>query len=206
MRVLVFGDSITQGFSDPTGGWFQHLAAPYMQKLLDDPDGPSPDFFNLGVSADTSQNVCDRFEAETRARKRKHELVFVFAVGVNDACITKGIPQATPEQYQQNIVRLVKMAQEFSHKMLFVGLTPCDESKTTPCSWGDYVYKNEDVKKLDDILAKVCVEQNVPYMPVRDLFVGKEKELLPDGLHPNTKGHRLIADQIRPKLDQLLLG
>jgi len=197
MRILFFGDSITQGLTDPTGGWVQ-------RQLLGDAADSAPDCFNLGVSADTSQNVCDRFEFETQARKRSHKLVFVFAVGVNDACIAHGTLQATPDQYRENITRLIAMARKFSDKIMFVGLTPCQEDKTVPCVWGDYVYKNEDINKLEVVLQDVCQAKSVPLVSVADSFVGKEKELLADGLHPNTKGHELIANLVKPELEKLI--
>ena len=114
MRVLVFGDSITQGFWDSDGGWIARIRRAYDKQQLKDLSRDEPTVFNLGISADTTQNVLDRFETETIARKGKHELAFVFAIGVNDACPEKG--RITPEEFRKNIEALVSSAQEHSSK------------------------------------------------------------------------------------------
>ena len=54
-HYLIFGDSITQGFNDLTGGWVQRLRE---SLTLDD------FVINLGVSGDTSDGLLARFEVE----------------------------------------------------------------------------------------------------------------------------------------------
>lgn len=71
MRVLVFGASITQGYWDTQGGWVQRLRTHYDKKQIADLTKDNPSVFNLGVSADTTKDILERFEAETKARSRK---------------------------------------------------------------------------------------------------------------------------------------
>src|SRR5688500_14737658 len=89
MRVLVFGDSITQGFYDTHGGWVQRLANEYHSKTLQSMlDGEDLDrqIFNLGVSGDTSHEVLKRIENEIQVRQwRDDPMVTVIAAGINDA-------------------------------------------------------------------------------------------------------------------------
>jgi len=205
MRVLIFGDSITQGFWDLEGGWAVRLARHYFARQVEDMSRDEPIVFNVGISGDTSAGLCKRFRSETLARKwLDEEFALIITIGVNDACIEAGKLWTTPDEYRQNITKLIEMARELSPKVLFVGLTPCDENKTTPTPWGDYSYKNQDIRRLDDILRDLCNQHNLPFVPVLEAFAGKQKELLPDGLHPNNKGHKLIADLVRPELEKLL--
>ncbi len=84
MRVLVFGDSITQGFWDMEGGWVSRIRKHYDQQMIYDADNDLPSIFNLGVSADSSDDVLVRFENETKVRATE-EIAFIIAIGVNDA-------------------------------------------------------------------------------------------------------------------------
>ncbi len=84
MRVLVFGDSITQGFWDVDGGWVSRIRKTYDQKAIDTDDYDQPTIFNMGVSGNSSDDVLVRFDNETKVRANE-ELSFVFAIGVNDA-------------------------------------------------------------------------------------------------------------------------
>lgn len=205
MRILFFGSSIAQGFWDPEGGWVQRIRRHYDTKQLENWSQSQPLIFNLGVSGDTSTNVCQRFIAETTARQWPgEELVFVIAIGVNDACIDHGKPKGNPVLYAENVTEIIAMARQFSFKILFVGLTPCDEDKTVPVAWGDYTYKNQDIRQLNEILEKVCTQQNIPLVAIFDAFEPHKKELLPDGLHPNAEGHKLIASLVLPELEKLL--
>ena len=63
--VLVYGDSTVQGFWDTEGGWVQRLRSYLDKKFLNNPDCYYP-LFNLGVSGDTSKDLLERFQGETK--------------------------------------------------------------------------------------------------------------------------------------------
>jgi len=196
MRVLFFGASITQGFWDTEGGgWVSRLQNNQF----------TPTFFNLAISGDTSAKLLKRFGSETKARLWPgEELVFVLAAGSNDAVVEAGKAWSSPQEYKQNITKIVGLAKQYSSKILFVELAPCDESRTNPVAWGDFSYTNEDVRQLNAVLREICAKEKLPLVSVFDAFVGREKELLKDGLHPNAKGHQLIAELVKPELENLL--
>lgn len=207
MRVLVFGDSITQGFWDIDGGWVSQLRKNYDQKMIDGTDNDPPTIFNLGVSGDSSDDVLARFEAETKARA-KEDIAFVVAVGVNDSRTKAGANFSDVKRYKQNLSEILKLSKQYSDKILFVGLTPCVEERSNPVSWGDTGYTNERIKEFDDTLREFCNKNNVAFAEVYEQFANAEKEveLLPDSLHPNRKGHQLIAEIVQPHLQSLLNG
>src|SRR3989344_3552583 len=88
--ILVFGDSITYGAWDTNGGWVQRLRTYLDKKQLADPK-LYYELYNLGVSGDTSTDLLERFEAETKQRiKRmsaKEEIIIIVAIGTNDSII-----------------------------------------------------------------------------------------------------------------------
>ena len=206
MRVLIFGDSITQGFWDVNGGWVAILRKEYDQQKIDGVNDDPATLFNLGISADSSDDVVARFKAETDARNNSDELAFVISIGVNDSRTKAGKDFSDTERYLSNLNKIHEMAKEYSDKILFVGLTPCVEERSNPVSWGDTGYTNERLKSFDDTLQKFCEDNELPFVEVLEPFKEalKESELLPDALHPNEDGHKLISDLVKPKLGELI--
>jgi lysophospholipase L1-like esterase len=209
VRVLIFGDSITQGMWDSQGGWAQRLIDEYFAEQMRDLEADLPVLFNLGVSADTTVELLQRFQPETKARLRTGEMAFVFAIGTNDSRVDGKAPFSTPEQYAANIESLITQVQQFApkDKLLFVGLQPCDEARTTPVSWRDVTYSNERLELFDRALHDVCTKQGVVYVPIFDAFQKRQAEqaILNDGLHPNDEGHELMYKLISPAV-KLLTG
>jgi len=64
MKVLIFGDSITQGFWDIEGGWAARLRKTYDQKAVDSDDYDQPTIFNLGVSGNSNGDVIKPLKKE----------------------------------------------------------------------------------------------------------------------------------------------
>jgi lysophospholipase L1-like esterase len=205
MRVLVFGDSITQGFWDVDGGWVSRLRRAYDQKAIDTDDYDQPTIFNMGVSGNSSDDVLARFDNETKVRANE-ELAFVFAIGVNDARTKAGVNFSDVERYHKNLTKIVSQARQYSDRILFVGLTPCVEERSNPVSWGDTGYTNARIKEFDSTLKEFCEQNGLSFVEIFEPFTkaGSETELLPDSLHPNDDGHQLIADIVKPKLEELL--
>jgi len=205
MRVLIFGDSITQGFWDVDGGWVALLRKEYDQQKVDGVNDDPATLFNLGISADSSDDVVARFKPETDARNNSDELAFVISIGVNDSRTKAGKNFSDTERYISNLNKIHKMAKEYSDKILFVGLTPCVEERSNPVSWGDTGYTNERLKSFDDTLKKFCEEKELAFVEVFEPYSEalKNKELLPDALHPNKEGHQLIAELVMPKIKEV---
>jgi lysophospholipase L1-like esterase len=205
MRVLVFGDSITQGFWDVEGGWVARIRRHYDQQIIDGTNNDPPTIFNLGVSGDSSDDVLARFESETKARA-KEELAFVIAIGVNDARTRASVNFSDTNRYKHNLSEILKLAKQYSNKILFVGLTPCVEERSNPVSWGDTGYTNDRIKEFDNTLRQFCEENQLSFVEVFQPFAKAQSgtELLPDSLHPNDEGHQLIADLVKPSLEELL--
>ena len=205
MRVLIFGDSITQGFWDIDGGWVSRIRKHYDQQMIDGMDDDPPTIFNLGVSGNSSDDVLARLENETKVRATE-ELAFVIAIGVNDARTKSGVNYSDINRYKQNLSEILKLAKQYSSRVLFVGLTPCVEERSNPVSRGNTGYTNGRIKEFDSTLREFCQEEKVPFVEVLRPFTQAEAEteLLPDSLHPNSKGHQLIAELVKPHLKQLL--
>ena len=200
-RILVFGDSITYGAWDKEGGWVQRL-----RKFLDEKSLTDPDFYclvyNMGVSGNTSNGLLERFEFETKQRlKEGEETIIIFAIGINDSYFvhSENSHRVLTEKFKDNIQKLIKLAQKFSSKIIFVGLTPVDETKTTPIPWDtDKSYRNEYIKQYNQTIREICREKKIYFIEIFEKLKGADyQKLLEDGLHPNSDGHQRIFEIVK---------
>lgn len=184
----------------------------YTKNLLADPDGADITIFNLGISGDGSDRLASRFKNETEARKFPgEELAFIFSIGTNNTWVrSNGEPVSTPDKYLDDLRKLISMAREYSPRIMFIGLTPCDEARAHPVPWNkDIYFTNERLRLFDETLKKACEEENVKYLPIFEAIkqrLDSGEDIYTDGLHPNDAGHQLIFERVRPALDELLKG
>ena len=200
-QILVFGDSITYGAWDKEGGWVQRL-----RKFLDERNLTDSDFYclvyNLGISGNNSEDLLERFKFETKQRlKENEETIIIFAIGINDSQFvhSEGNQRVPINKFKHNIQKLIKLARKFSSKIVFVGLTPVDETKTTPIPWNiDKSYKNEYIEKYNGVIKKICEENKIYFIEIFEKLKNLNyQELLEDGLHPNSKGHQKIFEIVK---------
>jgi len=193
MNICIFGDSITWGAYDPqNGGWVNRLKN-YFEK-----QGEDNDVYNLGVSGDSTTDLFERIEIETKSREAN---LIIFAIGVNDAQFihSTNSNRISDGDFESNIKKLFEIAKEFTSKIIFIGLTPVDETKTKPIPWNtDKTYTNERIKKFDQIIENFCLKNNLKFIPINDLLNNDD---LIDGLHPNTQGHIKIFDRVKPEIE-----
>lgn len=209
MRVLVFGDSITQGFFDVEGGWVNRLRKHYDEILIQDNDDSQPTVFNLGVSGDFTRSILKRFENEVTARIWPgEEFVFVIATGTNDTLYRKDEHESEPEKYKVELAELVKIAKNYSDKILLVGLFPIVDRLLQPAPFSETgkCYSTDRMKLFDAALREFGEQNRLPYV---DLWSEFEKQdnleaVFYDGIHPNDKGHQMIYELLQPKLQELI--
>lgn len=91
------------------------------------------------------------------------------------------------------------MARKFSKKIVFIGLTPVDETKTNPLPWSpQFSVKNENIKKYNDIIKMICIKNKIQFIELFNQWVKTDyRRLLEDGAHPNSKGHEKIFETVK---------
>ena len=189
-RICIFGDSITWGAVDPeNGGWVAQLRRYFETNDYD------ISVYNQGISGDNTDDLLARFEVECKAREPQ---IIIFAIGVNDSQYvkTKDNPRVSLEKFQNNLVKLINQARNFSDKIAFIGLTAVEDEKLMPIPWSDEekFYDNDNVAKYNSIIEKVSSEHNLPFLNLLDLL---EPKHLDDGLHPNTEGHKKMFLKVK---------
>jgi len=206
-RILIFGDSIVYGVLDEKkGGWVQRLRSFLDEKTLSDPESYYV-VYNLGVTGNNTKKLLKRFEFETEQRlieDEGEETVIIFGIGVNDSqfVLSQNSQRVSLEEYIKNLKNYVNSARKFSREILFVGLTPVDEKRTTPIPWNkDKFYKNEYIKQFNDSLRLFCKKNNVYFIEIFEEMIKMDySKLLYDGLHPNSEGHEKIFEIVKDYL------
>ncbi len=176
MPACAFGDSITAGSNDSDGGWVKRLDRPIV---------------NLGISGERTADLLKRVEREAKENKASSIIV---AIGVNDTY--NEIAPATPmEKFRENIAKLIKISKGATDKIAFIGLFPVGKEME------EYSCDNDRVQLYNNVIKEECKKSKVLFIDVFAEFIKKDYEkLLDDGLHPNSYGHRAIAEFIQPIL------
>ena len=206
MRVLVFGDSITQGLWDINGGWVSRINRLYTEQTITTKNFELPVFINLGIAGDNSQDLLKRIDNEIIARSRNDELAIVIAIGFNDSRVKSGVNFSSPEEYINNLAEISTIVRKYTDKILFVGLTPCIESRTNPVAWGPTSYNNNRIRIFNNALQGYCNLNKIAFVDVFDVLTEalEKSDILPDGVHPNDNGHQTIAEIVGQSIIGLL--
>ncbi|MDO8604451.1 MAG: GDSL-type esterase/lipase family protein [bacterium] len=198
--ITIFGDSITYGAVDPEGGGWATRLRNYFESVGARVD-KDVDVYNLGISGDNTDDLLFRFKTEMIARKPD---IIIFAIGINDSqfVVSKNQSRIPIEKFKENLVRLAGQAREITNKIVFVGLTVVDESKTSPIPWNlDKRYTNKDIERYDIALQEFTQKENLAYIDTRGVLGMGD---LSDGLHPNTSGHKKMFEYLKGKIEVLV--
>lgn len=202
-HILVFGTSTTYGAWDIEGGWVARLRKFLDQKVIDSNYKDYILVYNLGISGDKSKDVLERFEGETKARlghDENIEIIILFHLGINDCIYNESLGglEVSEEDFKNNFIELIDLAKNYSQKIVIIGSMPVDK-RVDPIPWAaGRHYRNEDVKKYNEIMEEVAGECEVEFLEIYDKFVNQEHStLLADGVHMTTEGHKQFFEIVK---------
>lgn len=182
-NILFFGDSLTAGY-----GLRDHKTESFpaliQQKI--DADGLPYHCINGGLSGDTTSGGLMRLEYWMN--RPLH--VFVLELGIND--IIRGISPQTTAKNLQAIIDKVKLKYPGIKLAIFGMEIP---------AFIPGAFANE----FKAIFRKLADANQTTFVPFYlDGVAGKAQFNLPDRLHPNAAGYKVMADNIWPVLKALL--
>lgn len=200
MSICVFGDSIAWGAFDPKHGGWVTLLRNYVEQEWERLNDKS--VYNLGICSETTASLLPRFEIEFKAREPE---IVIFALGINDSA---KIPPdynnwVNIRTFQNNLVKLSEGANKLNAQHLFIGLTPLNESQTTPLDDDMDMYYLSERDRYNQAVLKHCQKYNLPHIDLTHILTTQD---LDDGLHPNTAGHQKIFAAVRPVVEKMLLS
>ena len=189
--VLFLGDSITDAWRRDQAG----------KKVWDEQFAPLK-AANFGISGDRTQHVLWRIHhGELEGIKPR---VVVLMIGTNNTGFEsdKKTPRNTPAEAAEGVSAIVRAIRTKlpQTKILLLAIFPRGELPDHP-QRAQVAEINSRIKRLHD-------GQHVHYLDLGARFLAPDgslpKEIMPDALHPNTKGYEIWAAGIKEPLAALL--
>jgi acyl-CoA thioesterase I len=177
--IVVLGDSLTAGLGVAADEAWPALLEARLRR-----EGYSYRVVNAGVSGDTSAGGLRRVDWVLRNRPQ----VAVVALGAND-----GLRGLDTDAMERNLLAIVGRLQASGARVLVAGMR-------VPTNYGEAY-----TQAFRDVFPDVARRSNSALMPFLLDGVAADPRLnLPDGIHPNSAGHRVIAERVWPHLIALL--
>jgi acyl-CoA thioesterase-1 len=179
--IFIVGDSIAAGHGVDLEEAFPSL----LQQRLKEKKLPS-EVVNAGVSGDTTAGGVRRMPW---LLKRKMD-VLVLELGGND-----GLRGITPKETKANLGKIIDLAREKNP-----GIQIIVAGMQMPQNMGE-----EYTREFREAFPAVAKEKKTELIPFLLEGVGGKAEFnLPDRIHPNPQGHKIIADTVWSVLGPLL--
>ena len=179
--ILCFGNSITAGYGlDPD------LAYPNVLEQILNEDGYDYKVMNAGLSGETSAGGLTRIDWVLQNKID----VFILELGANDGL--RGLPLIQTKSNLQSIIQKVKKKYPKAQIVIAGMMVPPNMGKDYATEFS-YVF-NELATENDAIL--------IPFL--LDGVGGKPELNLPDGIHPNIEGHKIVAQNVYNALKEML--
>ncbi|MCO4754726.1 MAG: arylesterase [Bacteriovoracaceae bacterium] len=180
VQIICLGDSLTAGYGIEKDKAYPQILENKLNKM-----GKQVNVLNGGVSGSTTASGKSRLQ--WFLKKSKPEIM-ILALGANDGL--RGLKLA---QSEKNLEEIILLAKKSNVKILLGGMR-------LPPNYGkDYV------KQFRQMYTKLKKKHDLVMIPFLLKDVGGKKELnIEDGIHPNEKGHEVIAQTIIKYLEPLL--
>lgn len=174
--ILFLGDSLTEGYQLAKEEAYPALIESILKKNHKDIK-----VINGGVSGATSASGLKRMDWYLKAKPD----IMVLALGAND-----GLRGTRPSATEKNLASVIEKAQSRSIKVIIAGMK-------MPPNMGEK-YRSE----FEGIFPKLSKKYSTKLIPFILDGVGGVPELnLPDGIHPNPKGHKVMAQTVLKVLE-----
>ncbi|PIW04342.1 MAG: arylesterase [Cytophagales bacterium CG17_big_fil_post_rev_8_21_14_2_50_40_13] len=171
--IIFFGDSITAGY-----GLSMEEAYPNLIQKRIDSLGLNYEVINAGLSGEASAGGLDRIDWILKGKPD----IFVLELGGND-----GLRGLSIEETEANLKAMIDKvrAANSNTKILLAGMQ-------IPPNLGQ-----EYTKAFRNVFPKVAKDKNVELIPFLLENVGGATKLnQSDGIHPNTAGHKIVAETV----------
>jgi acyl-CoA thioesterase-1 len=177
--ILAFGDSLTAGPGVARGSEYPEV----LQETLDK-RGYRYRVVNAGISGDTSSGGLARLQTALDLTP----VVVILELGANDGL--RGLPV---EDTRANLEEMIVAFQKAGATVIMAGMT-------LPRNYGvDYV------RNFEDVFIDLAREYKLPLIPFFLEGVAGDPQLtLPDFLHPNEAGYRVVAEIVLRTLEPIL--
>jgi acyl-CoA thioesterase I len=177
--VLFIGDSLTEGYQ-----LAKEDAYPAVIERSLKPKYPGLKIINAGVSGATTASGPARMSWYLKSKPD----IIVLALGAND-----GLRGLDLSESEKNLSAIIERAQSQSIQVLLVGM------KMPPNYGASYR------QKFEKLFPQLAQKYKLPLVPfILEGVGGNPKLNLPDGIHPNVEGQKVMASIVQKYLEPLL--
>lgn len=177
--IVALGDSLTEGY-----GVTRPESWPALLQSRLEAEGYPHRVVNAGIAGDTTAGGLARMDWLLRQRID----ILIVELGGND-----GLRGVDPAATRANLSAIVRKGLDARATVVFVGMT-------MPFNYGSD-YK----ERYDAVFPELAERYDVPFIPffLKDV-AGVRKLTLPDGIHPNGEGYKVILETVWETLEPLL--
>jgi len=198
IRICFVGDSLVLGTNDETYlGWPGRLCRDARTA------GHEVSLYNLGIRAETSEQISPRWRAESTPRLPESQpAALVFSFGANDCAEIEGQGRRVTLQHSIDVACTMMTEARDWKPTLWVGPPPVDDSRQPFQASADVIYHfaSERVAELNTAYSKIADDLGIPYL---DMYAHlAEDPAWPgmyedaDGIHPIAAGYEVMAEHI----------
>ena len=174
--ILFMGDSLTEGYQLSKEEAYPALIERELNK-----NKKNVKVINGGVSGATSASGLRRLDWYLKAKPD----IMVLALGAND-----GLRGLKIDQTEKNLAEVIEKAQKRGMTVILAGMK-------MPTNMG-ISYRT----KFESIFPKLAKKYSLKLIPfILEGVGGKPEFNLPDGIHPNPKGHEIMAKNVLKVLE-----
>lgn len=174
-RIVFLGDSLTDGYGVAKEDAYPALLAEKLKAA-----GRRVEVINSSISGSTSASAVSRLKWNLRANPQ----VLVLALGAND-----GLRGLDVKELKKNLAAAIDLAKQNKITVVLAGM------KALPN------YGKSYGAKFEEVYTELAREKKVVLVPFLLEGVGGEMDMnQADGIHPNEKGHRKMAEIVYPYL------
>lgn len=174
--ILFLGDSLTEGYQLSKEEAYPALIEKELKK-----NNKDIKVINGGVSGATSASGMKRMDWYLKAKPD----ILVLALGAND-----GLRGLKVTETEKNLSQVIEKAQGRGISVILAGMK-------MPTNMGE-AYRSQ----FENIFPKIAKKYSIKLIPfILEGVGGVPKYNLPDGIHPNAKGHEIMAKTILKVLE-----
>lgn len=188
--LIVMGDSLVEGVGDETGGGW---AARLKNAIKKD--------FKIFICGIGGQNIFDLNRRVELELKKYQPNIVIIQIGANDSRIRDslgGKNEVPLENFIRTYLKIISVVKKFSsvEYLAAVGLPRVDENLTHPYK-PDKHYISDEIEKFDNAIQEICDISRVAFIKISHrVNPAKIPPMLFDGIHPSSKGHQAIMEEV----------
>lgn len=196
-KILALGDSIVEGYNDDNFlGWAGRVENKFIE------DNKNYSIINSGHAGKTTCEMPSFLKEDLREHGKPD--IIIISIGINDLFIGFA---GDDERYKSEAYRLscwdnlLNEAQKTGAKIVVTDILPVNFGAVLE----GYNYSfNQKVEEYNSNIKTICQGKNIPFFSRYEQWKTRDlSNLYDDVIHPNSKGHQIIADEIYSELIKL---